>query len=553
MLLSLFPSGAAGAWQITEFCPDPYLADDTDEFLVLEGNGPLDGYAISGPRGGFRFPGGTEGSGRITVARSGTAFKQSRGINPDWEWIDTEPSIPDVVSGDLLRLSNTNGALTLSLEGCIVQEVSWPRDVVCREGQIHFIEGGVWDPRPLMIGQSRFSPITCRDVTLDAFLSPESSMEAYATVVNAAKSQILLNVYEFSSIAMAESLIQAKERGVEVIVLIEGGPVGGVSAEESYVCRMMGGAGIPVWQMTNTGTGHAPYRYNHAKYIVADGVDALVTSENFGENGFPSKGAFGNRGWGVVIHDPGTAGYFRNVFFSDLNGPGIAPMRDKAGIPEESGGEVSSSADSHPSRFYGANVTPVLSPDSSILIRDIIGGAREEILVEQAYITNGSDGEWNPYLADVIDASRRGVRARVLLDAYWFSVDGTEDNDEMAATINRLARSEGLPIEARCSQPIGGNVEKIHDKGMIIDGQRVLVSSINWNTNSPSFNREAGVIIDHEGVGSFFKDAFETDWTAVGPANGGSGGADGPDSVKIGAAAGVLALLFVLYWWRQCH
>jgi cardiolipin synthase len=377
-------------------------------------------------------------------------------------------------------------------------------------------------------------------------------MEAYETVVNTAETQILLNVYEFSSIAMAESLIQAKERGVEVIVLIEGGPVGGVSAEESYVCRMMIGAGIPIWQMTNTGTGHAPYRYNHAKYIVADGEDTLVTTENFGENGFPSTGAFGNRGWGVVIHDPGTAQYFRYVFLSDLNGPGIAPMRDKAGIPEESSGADSTSANFHPVRFSGANVTPILSPDSSMLIQDLIAGAREEILVEQAYITNGSDGEWNPYLAEVIDASRRGVQTRVLLDAYWFSVDGTEDNDEMAATINRLARSEGLPIEARCSLPTGGNVEKIHDKGVIIDGRRVLVSSINWNTNSPSFNREAGVIIDHDGVGSFFKDAFETDWMAAGPARGGSSGPGNPDLGKIGAAAGVLVLLVFLYWRRRC-
>lgn len=544
MLLSVLPAVTTGAWQITEFCPDPFLADDADEFLVLEGSGSLDGYAIAGPLGGFRFPDGTIRSGRITVSRSGKAFRMSHLTNPDWEWIDSDPSIPNVVNGDVLRLSNSKGTLTLSLDGTVVQEVSWPGDVTCREGQIHFLDEGVWDPRPLLIGQSRFSPSIYREVTLDAFLSPESSLEAYDAVVNSAKTQILVNVYEFSSISMAESLIRSKERGVDVVILLEGGPVGGISAEENYVCHMMVEAGIPVWQMTNTGVGHAPYRYNHAKYIVADGEYALVTTENFGENGFPSGGGSGNRGWGVIIYDPGTAEYFRRVFLSDLDGPGIARFQVKEGMPEKSDNAESSAEYLHPTRFQGATVTPILSPDSSSLIRDLISGAQDEILVEQAYITNSTDGNWNPYLSEVIDASRRGVKARILLDAYWFNVDGTEDNDEMAASINRLARMEGLPMEARCSLPIDGNIEKIHDKGVIVDGQYVLVSSINWNSNSPAFNREAGVIIDHEGVGDYFKEAFETDWREAGPT---TGGPEGPDTMKIGAVTAVLILLGIVY------
>ena len=52
---------------------------------------------------------------------------------------------------------------------------------------------------------------------------------------------------------------------------------------------------------------------------------------------------------------------------------------------------------------------------------------------------------------------------------------------------------------------------KIHNKCVIADRDRVLVSSVNWNENSPSYNREAGVILAG-GVGSV---------------NGGSGGQSG--------------------------
>ncbi len=530
-------------WWISEFCPDPYLPDDADEFIVFEGSGSLDGYAISGPQGGFRFPDSAAGEGRVTVARSGTAYSRSHGAVPDWEWTSTSPSIPDVVTGDPLRLSNLQGTLTLSFNGRPVQEVSWPRDVVRREGQVHYRENGVWDIRPLMIGQSRFSSSTYQGVNLWTFLSPECSMNAYTSLVESARSEILVNVYEFSGIAMAEGLIRAKQRGVEVTVLLEGGPVGGISVEEKYACHIMAASGIPIWYMTTTDTGHAPYRYNHAKYIVVDGEDTLVTTENFGENGFPSGGSYGNRGWGVVIEDQRVADYFKTVFLSDLRGPGIARMTDETGTPEvvsREGGKTTST----PAWFEGASVTPVLSPDSSALVGDLIKGAREEILVEQAYITNSSGGAWNAYLAEVIEASRRGVKARVLLDAYWFSVDGSEDNDEMAAAINRLARSEGLPLEARCAEPASGFVEKIHDKGVIVDGRRVLVSSINWNENSPAFNREAGVIIDHEGVAGYFRTGFEEDWKNAGPLH---SSRDSVDVWKIGAALGTIAVLAGLY------
>ena len=165
---------AGAAVQIVEFCPDPHSYEDADEYLVLSGTGSLDGITISDGEGGFRFPPGTRINGLLTIARSGTAFKQSHGIYPDFEWLDYSQLVPNVINGDTLRLANSKDALMLYENGILVQKVAWPEDVKPREGQIHYLEKGVWDPRPLMIGQSRFSPAVFRNVSITTFVSPDS-------------------------------------------------------------------------------------------------------------------------------------------------------------------------------------------------------------------------------------------------------------------------------------------------------------------------------------------------------------------------------------------
>ena len=80
---------------------------------------------------------------------------------------------------------------------------------------------------------------------------------------------------------MGDLLIAAKERGVDVHVRSEGGPVGGISPEEKSLIWNINQSGIPVFSMASSKTLHAPYRYDHAKYAVIDGNGLLITSENF--------------------------------------------------------------------------------------------------------------------------------------------------------------------------------------------------------------------------------------------------------------------------------
>lgn len=537
--------GTGAAVMITEFCPDPYLHDDADEYIVLSGNGLLDSTIVSDGKGGFRFPAGTRINGKMTISRSGPAYQQTHGNQPDFEWLDYSPQVPNVIPGDTLRLANSRDTLLLYENGRLVQNISWPGDVRPREGQVHYLQDGIWDPRPLMLGQSQFEPAEFSDVKVTAFVSPDSSGGVFRSVVNSANEEILLNVYEFSSPEMAESLIAAKKRDVDVVTLVEGGPVGGINPEEKTALWSINQSGIPVYAMAPAKGEHAPYRYDHAKYLVIDRRAVFITSENFKYSGFPPEGVTGNRGWGVYLEDPELASYFATVFSTDLYHLSVKPYTGSPGNPEllPTGKHRKEFL---PQNFSGATVRPVIAPDTSREITNLINSAAASIEIEQAYITNETPLTLNPYLASAVNASRRGVHVRVLLDSYWYNTEDTADNDEMAALINRIATAEHLPLEARCADLTMNELDKIHNKGVIVDDRKVLVSSINWNSNSPNFNREAGVIIDHPGVARYFREVFDDDWAPA---------IKTPvvqtDYLKIIIVIGVIVLLIVLYYRRH--
>ena len=192
----------------------------------------------------------------------------------------------------------------------------------------------------------------------------------------------------------------------------------------------------------------------------------------------------------------------------------------------------------------------MLAPDTADEVEALIRSATASVRIEQAYITNESGTRLQRYLAAAVDAARRGVEVRILLDGAWFNTEDEADNDEQVRLINRIADAEGLPLEARIIDLDAHDLTKVHTKGVVVDDRRVLVSSINWNEASPSFNREAGVIVDDPGTAAYFAAAFDADWDT------GTGGAAavagrGIDWFRLGIAALVLVVIAAALLWRK--
>jgi phosphatidylserine/phosphatidylglycerophosphate/cardiolipin synthase-like enzyme len=252
-----------------------------------------------------------------------------------------------------------------------------------------------------------------------------------------------------------------------------------------------------------------------------------------------------NRGWGVYLEDPALAEYFSTVYLWDSNGKSVVPYSGMSGNPESLPKEKHTT-EFKSGYFTGAIVRPVIAPDTSSEITDLINSAERSIEIEQAYITNETPESLNPYLSAAVNASRRGVHVRILLDSYWYNIEDEKDNDEMVDLINQIGASEHIPLEARCADLQTNQIKQIHNKGVIVDDSRVLVSSINWNSNSPNFNREAGVIIDHKGVARYFLEVFEDDWNPS---------IRSPeiktDYLKFVMVAVIMVVLLIIYYRRQ--
>ena len=540
----------AAAFTITQVCPDTWYKGEADEFIVITGSGSLTGISISDEEGSARFPDGSRASGDVILAQQAEAYRTVHGSYPDYEWYDSTPNVPDLIRTGTLKLGNKGDEVILQKNWQETCRVTWPGDVVCREGQVHFFEDGVWDPRPLMIGQSRFAPATFTGVSGTVFASPDASQEVLRNAIALADSKLLINVYEFTAPGIAADIGAALDDGVSVTIILEGGPVGGISADEKKVAGYLTDKGAAVYMMETTDAAHARYRYDHAKYLIADQKAVLVTSENFKESGFPERGTAGNRGWGILITDSKVADYFADIFMADLTGNDMVAYTGTGTLPDDEKRERYKALFRAQS-FEGATVTPVLAPDTAHLIPALINGAEKSVDIQQAYISNWTGKAPNPYLEAAIDTARRGVHVRIILDSYWFNTNGENDNDEMAARINTVATAEGLPMEARLARIGPGYPDKVHNKGVIVDGDAVLISSVNWNENSPSFNRETGVIIESTDAGAYFSRVFDADWKDAGPLSDSLSASADDTYLRQEIAAGVVMLLFVGYIVRR--
>ncbi|MEW9698584.1 phospholipase D-like domain-containing protein [Paenibacillus sp. SI8] len=558
---------------ITEVYYDTNLSGEPEEYVAVSNPTAaavdISNWAITNGTNAVKFPSPTSIAAGQTlyVTKTANSFKSEMvTIAPAFEYgSDSDPAVPQmVVSGTIPVFANAGGQVQLKNGSTIVDGIlygSTTATCTCWTGSpIPTVAAGVimvrdrvestglWEEtdsaadwnglRVYQAGQSRFDTPTFTytgDVT--TYTSPDSSYNAVTNLFNSATTSIDLNIYEFESTYLLNTIKQAMARGVKVRVFLEGQPVGGLTDQTKYVAQQIVNAGGQVRFIINDTANQRfkRYRFDHAKYTIVDGSKAMLQSENFKSTGTPTTNSYGNRGWGIIINNAGFASYVQNVFNYDWNvnfkdsfpyTPGTAYGEPTAGFVPD----TSNPAGSYPVPFTSQtitgtfNVTPVFAPDSTFLKEKAIIGtirnAQKSLHIEQLYIHKhwGTATTGDPvttpdiYLEEVINAARRGVEVRVILDSAFLDPTDSRDNQFTVKYINDTAAVEKLNMSAKLMNLTATHVEKVHNKGVIADGNKVLVSSINWSQNSPENNREAGVIVENANVGAFYEKVFNWDW-----------------------------------------
>jgi cardiolipin synthase len=412
-----------------------------------------------------------------------------------------------------LQLANGGDTVRLLHEGEVVDRVGYES---APEGETYTASAGEWEP----LGATDRPVVTAGAGTVETFALPDNPDRAIA-FLDAADERILLAGYTLSSQRVVETLVAAVDRGVDVSVLADGSPVGGMSGKMATALDSIDRAGGTVRVLAGD---RARFRYHHAKYAVVDDR-ALVATENWKPSGL---GGASSRGWGVVTDQQPIVEGLVETYRADAGWVDTVPWSEHD--PSLVAGNPASG--SYPRKFETRELQVertrlLVTPDNAHReIRTLIENAEESIAIEQVRIGDRSF----PFLQAVLDAAARGVEVRILLSSAWYV---EEENRQLAAWLTDQAAAADLPLSARLADP-GGAFEKIHAKGVVVDGEHALVGSINWNENAVRNNREVAVLLDGAEAAGYFESVFEADWQG--------GGNDGGRTIPLGVALAVLAV-----------
>jgi phosphatidylserine/phosphatidylglycerophosphate/cardiolipin synthase-like enzyme len=395
--------------------------------------------------------------------------------------------------------------------------------------------GGDWRWTPL--GATDFEIAKSGPTEVRAFVLPDAP-EIPVETLRSADRRILLAGYTFASPRVADALASASRRGVEVRVLVDDAPVGGLTRRSAKLLDSLVARGVEVRVL---GGPRARYAFHHAKYAVADDR-ALVTTENWKPSG---TGGHANRGWGTVVRNEETAGHLAAVFEADSGWRGATAWSEFRRGRSFKPADDAPANDSYPSNVAPTNVevpesNVMVSPDNAEeSLLDLLDSADESIRVQQVAI----GGRKHSLLQATLRAARRGVEVEILLSSAWYV---EEDNRKLVEWLGERAETDDLPLEARMAEP-SGRYEKIHAKGVVVDGEVAVVGSLNWNNHSARENREVAVILRGEEVGGFYAEVFDGDWEA---SAGGPGAANRLPIGLLGAVA-IGAVVAILYAKRE--
>ena len=465
----------------------------------------------------------------IYLTQNGSSFEYEMGFQPDYEYYNCS-SVPDAARDGKFIMANDGGVVCLkdkynhTIDTVVYGDASfgegWKGEAIegVEAGEMlkrrDFIDTNTsndwrWN-RTFIIGQSNFEAWHGMASKAIAFCSPDCSYEVISEEIKNAH-EIFINLYTFTNPYLADIL---NESNASIKILLDGNVIGGIPMEERWIAYMLSKKAEVRYMFGNEEEGiYKRYRYNHAKYAVLD-ERCIIESANWGKSGVPVDPTYGNREWGIVLVNESIANFMEMVFESDWN----PDFQDSVTFDENSfthGKPPDDYAISYyiPSDDYtpsfsplyinsSFNITIILSPDNAEEeIKKLIDSANEEILVEQLYVEKEWSNGMNPFLKKIVEKNESGVAVYVLLNGNpsYYSTVATNKETE------KFLESHGIKVKLQKEL-------NIHNKGMVIDGKTVLISSINWGENSVRRNREAGVIVENEEIASYFEKIFWYDW-----------------------------------------
>jgi phosphatidylserine/phosphatidylglycerophosphate/cardiolipin synthase-like enzyme len=265
----------------------------------------------------------------------------------------------------------------------------------------------------------------------------------------------------------------------------------------------------------------------HIKVTVRDRRVVWLSSGNWKRSSQPLLGPeewddpqitsqSGNREWHVVIDSPTLGERFRNHIMADYQQSDVlggtleavepetlvdVPIRIVEGVVLE---RVPDRVIPEKTIHRPVRVKPLLTPDRegavySKTVLDLVRSAKTQLVFQNQYIniTDESGGFIDELVTALIKQSHTLDDVRMILRS---DVDGFWDN------VSELKR-RGLDVNRRIRR-----LPMTHTKGIVVDGERVLLGSHNWSALGVTLNRDASLLFDDKEIAQYFLGVFDVDW-----------------------------------------
>jgi cardiolipin synthase len=461
---------------ITSVMPNPVTENDAGEFVIVE-TGPGSQYQLTDGETTVTLP----SSSRVAISR-----------HPD---IAAEYTNTTTQYGKLW-LANGGEELILTRAGQVIDTLAYGR---APEEQILDATTQMWTPHGLI----RRPEVRTTPSSATVFVLPDAP-QLPLNVLSNATDRVLLAGYTFASPSVAEALISATKRGVNVEILLERGPVGGISTQQARSLDRLVANGVSVRLI---GGSASRFSFHHAKYAVVDSR-VIVLTENWKPAG---TGGNDSRGWGVTLDDTTTAAELTAVFRHDADGSDTRPwsaIRQQMTFVDAEPAIGVYQTDSPPKQVSVKHITILTAPgNAGEAVRDELQTAERSVRVILPRLDPSES-----YFQTLVAIARQGVSVRILLSNAWYDA---RDNEALVEQVTEL-HAQGVPIQARIARP-AGQFGKIHAKGAVIDNETAIVGSLNWNRHAETKNREVVFAVESGAAARYYGRVFAADWHNADP------------------------------------
>jgi len=309
---------------------------------------------------------------------------------------------------------------------------------------------------------------------LDFFYSPNpDAHESILNAIGAAKKSVKMKMFRMSNPVIAEALIDAAKRGVDVFVIFDRAQW--KSENDVLLVESMTKAGVMIMKATTK------FTLTHEKAMIIDDRKAMISTMNM------IKRIMQMVDYGVFTTNPGIVQEMAEVYEVDWKNA------------EEGTGETPKLSD--PYLIW----SPVNTEEKLI---KLIKKAKSEVEVIVENISHPK------IVQALIEVASKGVDVRVISPKCNLTM----------LSLNYPATVELRKAGVNAKMYPGPTSEKfpyVHAKSIVVDGQSTYLGSVNFTVNSVNKAREVGVILPDESTSKKVNSIFETLWkdTVLPPAD----------------------------------